>query len=137
MTWTYVCNYRRSEGSDVPLPLVYVHTKWFNHSGIFWFWKWVHKKKSFLGWFRMNHHMIRIRQIHYLWKTGIYIYSGCLTSNIIPHSGFRQCSDNILYLTISNNAHKRYTMFWIILFMCIITYGQQTLEIWGVMRLTL
>ncbi len=32
MTRSYVCIYRRSEGSNVPLPIVYVDTKWFNHS---------------------------------------------------------------------------------------------------------
>ncbi len=26
LTWSYVCNYSRSEGSNVPLPFVYVDT---------------------------------------------------------------------------------------------------------------
>ncbi len=54
-------------GQMSPLPIVYVDTKWFNHSWIVWFWKWVHDEKSFLGWFRMNHHMTTIRQGHYIW----------------------------------------------------------------------
>ncbi len=49
------------------LPIVCVDKKWFNHSWIFWFWKWVHEEMSFLG-FGMNHHVTKIRQAHYIWK---------------------------------------------------------------------
>ncbi len=60
MTRSYVCNYRRSEGSNVPLPIVCKMVQSLMNLLILKMSSW---RKRFLGWFRMNHHVTRIRKI--------------------------------------------------------------------------